>query len=93
MLLEAQLGQLCREASRLRCQLAAVDAQICQLAAVMPSPWLSHSTLLAAAPPGLESGSSAGQISLVTITRRKVLNKKIARTTATATTPHKVEFA
>ena len=91
--LEAQLVQLCRDASRLRCQLAAVDAQICQLAAVVPSPWLSHSTPLSVAPLGLESGSNVGEISQVAITRRKVSNKTIARTTVTATPPHKVEFA
>ena len=69
---EALLVQLCSEASRLRCQLAAVDAQICQLAAVGPLPWPSHSTPLTAAPPGL--GIS---VALAAVARRKVMNKKV----------------
>ena len=54
---------------------------------------MRHELAATHAAPGLESGSSLGQISLVPITRCKVSNKKIARTTATATTPHKGEFA
>ena len=81
MPLEAQLVQLCCEASRLRCQLAGVDAQIVQLTAAVQLPRLGYWTPFVAASFGLESGSSSGQIALVTITRRKVINKKVVMET------------
>ena len=77
MPLEASLLQLCCEASRLRCQLAAVDAQIAQLTAVVPSPWLCFSAPLATAPPGLATGSNSIQIAMPNIARRRVANKKL----------------
>ena len=81
MPLEALLVQLCYEASRLRCQLAGVDAQIVQLTAAVQLPRLGYWTPFVAASFGLESGSSSGQIALVTITRRKVINKKVVMET------------
>ena len=75
MPLEALLVQLCCEAARLRCQLVAVDAEICKLAGLGPLSWPSYVMPLVLAPPAPESCSNSA--AMAGKLRRKVANKKV----------------